>query len=113
MSQQLNNQPQYNVPLINGKVTSKDWYFFWLGLFKRLAPALETVVTVGVSPFTFSSSVGGFVLITGGTVSLVEFSRDGSTFHDYGTTVGQFQINAADLLRVTYSAPPDMVFVPT
>lgn len=113
MSQQLNSQPQFNVPLIVNKVTSKDWYLFWVGLFKGLAPALEAPVIPTGSPFTYSPQVRGFMILTGGTVSLVEFSRDGTTFYNYGTIVGTFPLNAADRIRVTYTVAPTLTFVPT
>jgi len=111
--QQLNKAPQFNQPLTSGGVTNKDWYFFWTGLFRGLAPAFEVPITPGASPYIYSPDVKGFVILTGGTVSLVEFSRDGTNFYDYGTTQGQFLLNGADQLRVTYTGAPDMVFVPT
>lgn len=113
MPQQFNTIPVYPVALIEGGKTAAPWYFFWQGLFKGLAPAAVVPTTPGASPYTFTASVKGFMLITGGTVSLVEFSRDGTTFYSYGTTSGQFTLNSADRLRVTYTVTPTMTFVPT
>lgn len=113
MPQQFNSLPTFQVSLIQKGVTNSPWYFFWQGLFRGLAPAAVVPVIPGASPYTYTAAVKGFMLITGGTVSLVEFSRDGVTFYSYGTTSGQFTLNAADRLRVTYSVTPTMTFVPT
>lgn len=113
MANQFNVLPNYNVPLMAGPVTSKDWYFFWAGLFRGLAPGNVLPVTPGASPYTYSSPAKGFVLISGGTVSLVEFSRDGVTYYATGQTSGQFTLSAQDFLRVTYSVAPTMTYVPT
>lgn len=113
MPQQFNSLPNYPVRLIEGSYTNKDWYFFWVGLFSGLAPGAVIPVTPGASPYTFTAPSKGFVLLTGGTVSAVEFSRDGTTFYSYGTTSGQFQLNKADRIRITYTVIPTMTFVPT
>lgn len=110
---QLNKLPQFGNPLIIDRVTSRDWYFFWSGLFRRLAPELETPITVGASPYTYVAPRGGFVMVTGGTVTMIEWSRDGTTFYDTGETSGQFTVSAADQLRITHGGAPDALFVPT
>lgn len=113
MPQQLNSLPNFNVPLSMKGVTSKDWFFFWSGLFRGLAPAAEVPVTVGASPFTYSAPVKGTVIVSGGTVSAIAFSRDGTTFYAIGQTAGMFTLNAQDRLRVTHTGAPTMTFVPT
>lgn len=110
---QLNTLPNFNVPLSTKGITSKDWYFFWAGLFNGLAPAAEVPVVVGTSPFTYSAPVKGSVIVSGGTVSAIAFSRDGTTFYATGQTAGMFALNAQDRLRVTYSVVPTMTFVPS
>lgn len=113
MTNQFNSLPTYRVPLQEKGVTGKDWYLFFVNLFQGRAPAAVVPTTPGASPYTYTAPVKGFMLITGGTVSLVEFSRDGVTYYSYGTTSGQFQVNASDLIRVTYTVAPTMTFVPT
>ena len=110
---QYNRLPTYDLPLVIKANTSKDWYFFWSGLYKGLPPGNVEVLAVGSSPLTYTATNKGVVLVTGGTVSLVEFSRDGVTFYPTGETSGQFFLCSSDQLRVTYSAPPSMVLVPT
>lgn len=113
MAQQFNYLPDFKVALTTKGITNSPWFFFWQGLFKGLAPAAVVPMTPGASPYIYTAAVKGFMLVTGGTVSLVEFSRDGVTFYSYGATSGQFTLNAADRLRVTYTVVPTMTFVPT
>ncbi len=114
---QLNNLPNFPTPLTNdagGKlVTGKDWYFFWAGLFTGLPPAQVAPITVGSSPFTYSPAIKGSVIVQGGTVSLIQFSRDGITNYTIGQTSGMFTLNANDRLIVTYTVLPILTFVPT
>jgi hypothetical protein len=109
---QLNVLPNFMVPLDQKGITTKDWYFFWAGLYSGLAPAAEMPVTVGASPFTYSAPVKGSVIVSGGTVSLIEFSRNGTTFYTTGQTAGMFTLNASDRLRVTWAVLPTITFVP-
>src|SRR3954468_3899620 len=110
---QRNVIPNYPVPLEKDGKTGKDWYFFWTGLYNGLPPAAEVAVTVGVSPYTYSAAVRGSLIVSGGTVSAIAFSRDGVTFYNVGQTSGMFLLNAADQLRITYTVLPTVTFVPT
>jgi hypothetical protein len=109
---QLNLIPNYPVPLQVGGRTDKGWYFFWSGMFRGLAPAAEAAVTVGDSPYVYSAPVRGSVIVNGGTVSAIAFSRDGTTFYTTGQTAGMFLLCAGDLLRITYTVLPTVTFVP-
>jgi hypothetical protein len=113
MASQFNTIPNYPVELARGRSTTKDWYFFWSGLFRGLAPGNVEEVTVGASPYVYSAIRRGSMIVAGGTVSLIEFSRDGTIFYDVGTIAGMFTLNASDQLRVTHAGVPDMTFVPT
>lgn len=110
---QLNSLPKFTSPLqING-ITSKDWYFFFSGLYTGLAPSQPSSISVGVSPFTYSAVVKGSIIVQGGTVSSIQFSRNGVTFYNVGQTSGMIPINAADRIIVTYTVKPAMTFVPS
>lgn len=113
MAQQFNLLPAYRVKLEQDENTTSAWYFFWSSLYYGLAPSAVVPLTVGASPFTYTMPAKGFLLIAGGTVSLVEFSRDGITFYSYGATVGQFHANSADRIRITYTVIPTVTMVPT
>lgn len=110
---QLNNIPNYPVPLLTGGRTNASWYFFWNGLYLGLPPAAEAAVVVGVSPYIYSPIRKGSLIVSGGTVSAIDFSRDGTTFYSAGQTAGMFTLNAADQLRITYTVTPTVTFVPT
>lgn len=71
-------------------------------------------ITVTASPFTYTNQTGvtADVIVSGGTVSQIEFSRDGTTFFGVGVTNGMFMLSPYDWLRVTYTAAPTMTLVP-
>lgn len=52
------------------------------------------------------------VLISLGTVTSIEFSRDGAAFDLIGLLAGQFFLNSGDWLRITYLVAPTVVYYP-
>jgi hypothetical protein len=71
-------------------------------------------VVVGASPFTFQNTTGQPVdlIVTGGVVSAIDFSRDNITFYSVGQTAGVFWLSPYDYLRVTYTTAPTITLVP-
>src|SRR5262249_11300732 len=67
------------------------------------------VIALGPSPFVYQALYAGTVVISGGTVSAVEWSRDGSTYY---AVTGAVPVSRLDRVRVTYSAVPNMEFFP-
>lgn len=59
------------------------------------------LINVGYSPCR--------VLISGGTVSSITYSRDGATFDATGLTAGQFELSPGDRLRITYTVAPTIM----
>lgn len=113
MPQQFNTLPNFQVPLGKQGITSKDWFLFWANLFNGLPPGNETALTIGASPYTYVAGVKGSLIVSGGTVSAIDFSRNGTTFYSTGETAGMFPLNARDSLRITYTVLPTMTFVPS
>jgi hypothetical protein len=109
---QFNRMPDYNEALVTKGVTSKGWSRFWGGLFTGTPTGPISVITVSASPFTYTATAGGTVIISGGTVTQVKFSRDGATFYVTGQTAGMFPVSQGDQLVITHSVPPTMTFVP-
>lgn len=74
---------------------------------------LPSAVAPGASPYVYQYQLGGqaSLIVSGGTVSLVEFSRDGSTWYTVGTGPGSYQLTAGDRLRITYAAAPTINLV--
>lgn len=74
---------------------------------------LPSAITVGSSPFTYqaSSSHAEQIMVSGGTVSAIEFSRDNTTFYVIGQVSGPVMLAPSDRLRVTYSGLPTLIKV--
>ena len=73
-------------------------------------PAPEDI-TPGGSPYTFTSVGRGFALVSGGTVTSITWSRDGSTYYATGQTAGFFPMELTDSLIITYAAAPTLTFI--
>lgn len=104
------NCPNYEQPLTKSGQTQSVWYRFFQGLYTGVAPTSEDAVKIGASPFSFVFPSRGFVIIQGGTVSAVQFTRAVTTLT--GLTAGIFPGSLGDTLTVTYSGLPNMLFVP-
>ena len=73
-------------------------------------PQPVQVLTLGASPWTYTAPFDGTVVVTGGTVSLLSWSRDGGvTFY---TVSGAIPVSRLDQVKVTYSAAPIAQFFP-
>ncbi len=74
---------------------------------------LPSSITVGSSPFTYQNNSGYdlIILISGGTVSSIEFSRDNSNWYDVGQTSGMFILPDGDYLKITYTEAPTMTAI--
>lgn len=69
-------------------------------------------ITVGVSPYTYAAPFSGCLSVTGGTVSLIQIIRQGTTIAT-GMTAGLIQVSKLDQVKITYSVIPTVVFLPT
>ena len=83
------------------------------GLFVAFAgtPAASSAITVGASPFAYTATTGGTVAISAGTVSAVTLTR-ASTVIATGVLAGLIPVRNGDIVTVTYTAAPTMVFIP-
>ena len=112
MSTAFNRFPTYQEPIETNEVTTRGWYSFWAGLFSGQPTAPVSAISVGASPFSYTATVGGSVVINAGTVSQVQVSRDGLTFFTTGMTTGMFPVSQGDILKVTWSVVPTMTLIP-
>lgn len=73
-----------------------------------------STITVTGSPFSYQNTTTfpADTIVFGGTVSKVEFSRDGTTWYDVGVIAGMFGLSPSDRLRVTYTVAPTMTLIP-
>lgn len=72
-------------------------------------------ITPSGSPYIYQNTDASpqEVFISAGTIVTVEFSRDGITWDSCGLLGGQFRLNPADSIRVTYVIlAPTMVAYP-
>lgn len=107
----LNIVPTYDQPLNSKGQTNSVWYFFFQSLFKGVPPSNEVAITPGASPFPYTATQKGFMIVRGGTVSAIQFTRSATNLT--GQTAGIFPLNQGDALTITYSALPTLVWVPT
>lgn len=75
---------------------------------------LPSGITPGASPYTYqnTNTYPVDVIVNGGTVSAIAFSRDNATFYTVGQINGVFALSPYDFLRVTYTLVPTMTLVP-
>jgi hypothetical protein len=104
--------PTYNESLTQGRNTSQVWYRFLQAIYKGNPPADVQPISLGVSPATYVAQQKGFLIVSGGTVSLIQFSRDGVSNYTTGQTSGAIPVSAGDSLIVTYTVLPTVTFVP-
>lgn len=71
-------------------------------------------IAVGASPFTFANpeNVPINVMVSGGTVTTISLSADGSVFTALGLLGGQYHLNPGHALQVNYILAPTMVYLP-
>lgn len=103
--------PTYEQPVAEKGQTSKVWYRFFQALYQGASPAAESTITVGASPFVYTAPAKGFMIVRGGTVSSLQFTR--TVTNVTGLTSGLFILNQGDQLTVTYTGLPVLVWVPT
>jgi len=110
---QFHSLPTYDLPLHRGEKITTPWFNFFANTFKGKPPASENAVTPTSSPFTYTAQNKGFLIVQGGTVSLIQFSRGLVANHTTGQTQGCLPLSQGDSLIITYSSAPNLTWVPT
>lgn len=98
-----------------GALAQKDWFIFFYNLYLAVTEGLpqeEEEVTISASPAIYTSVIRGQAHVGGGTVSAVEFSRNGTDWYDTGLTQGFIEMDRTDHLRITYAVAPTVTFFP-
>lgn len=96
-------------------MAQKDWFLFFTNLYTAVTdgiPQAEEAVTLAASPMTYTAVIRGQAHVSGGTVSVIEFSRNGTDWYDTGAIAGFVQMDRGDQLRVTYTVAPDITYFP-
>lgn len=74
-------------------------------------PAAVTVPASGVA-YQNTATYPVDLLISGGTVSAITFSRDGVTYYATGMTSGVLNLSPNDYVKITYTVVPTVIGVP-
>ena len=75
------------------------------------APSSAGVAVVpSGSPFTWTATAAGMLIVSGGTVSLVEVGR-GAAFYAAGLVGGLIPVSVGDKVRMTYVVAPATTFL--
>lgn len=71
-------------------------------------------IELDVSPLVFEAPGPGALLVSGGGMARLEFTRDGERWFPMGAHYGLFPLAAGDRMRLTFvdPAPANVVFVP-
>lgn len=110
---QFRTVPSYDQQITPGSHNDSTWYRYFQQNETGTPPSTELAITVTSSPFSYVFGAKGFVILSGGTVSNVMFSRTPGTFYLTGQTAGIFPGSQNDVLKVTFTVKPLMTFVPT
>ena len=76
--------------------------------------ALPSSPAVGASPFVYqnTSNYDVDIVIVGGTVSAVSFSRDGATYYPLGILQVPIMLSPGDRIQITYTVAPTLTLIP-
>lgn len=116
----LPNLPNTILPPTNALVDSRgvmatNWWRYFLNVGNQAMGTNETspaTVAVSASPFVFTTPAQGTLLVSGGPVTLIEYSKDGITWYPTGAVGGPIQLVPNDQVRITYSNAPNLTFFP-
>lgn len=74
---------------------------------------MPTALTVTASPFIYQNQSiwTQQVLVSGGTVTTLAYSRDGSLYTLMGLLGGMFLISPGDYVRIVYVLPPTVTTI--
>lgn len=91
---------------------ARPWYLYFDGVFRRLtgSGANPEAISVNPSPFSYTVADSGILMVTGGTVSAIDYGRNG-IFTDAGFTSGTLTVFEGDVVRVTYTVAPVVTLV--
>lgn len=104
--------PTYTLPVSSKGLTERAWYMFFSDVWKGKPQGAIMPITVGASPFTYQVETKGFMIVQGGTVTVIQFTRDGITNINTGVTSGCIPLSQGDSIIVTYTGAVRMTWVP-
>jgi len=91
-----------------GGIVTATWQRFFNALVG--APATIAPVTVGASPYTYTASQNGTLVVTGGTISAKTLTRNTVTISITSTNIPMAN---GDSAIIAYSVLPTVNFIPS
>lgn len=73
-------------------------------------PAIEAQA-VGASPWTYFPNSPGHILVSGGTVGGITWSRDGAAYLATGIVAGFIPVEVTDSIIITYAVAPTVTLI--
>jgi len=112
--------PAPSVPFVDpaSGMVSRAWWYWFQRIMTRTGgqsgsnygPPARVPVTG--SPFVYSPPSNGMLLLTGGGVSRLRYSQDGSGWFDAGNFYAPLPITVGGSAEVTYVRAPVVTFIP-
>lgn len=104
--------PSIQIPVIDPKtgLMNPAWQRMFIAL-TQLPVAIQEL-TAGASPYTYTASVNGYLVIKGGTVSSVTLTRGRTTIDVTGLS-DMIGLGQNDQVEITYTVAPSVWFVPS
>ena len=101
--------PGANVPVL--AQGTNFFAYAWLTYLQGLSsqPGAPQTITIGASPLSFTAAGSGSLAVNGGTVSAKTLTRGGTTV---SISANMIPVANNDVVTVTYSAAPSLVFIP-
>lgn len=115
--------PPTQAPLVDPKsetgLMTFDWGRWTWDLKRQVTidtTDLPQPLVLGASPFVYQNTLlpnhDIHAIVKGGTVNLVEVSRDGVTYYDVGVIAGMIFLSWNDFMRITYAVVPTVTLIP-
>lgn len=104
--------PNYRQAINEKGTMARVWYQFMTDIWHGKPSGDVSPLTTVSSPLRYQATTRGFMIVQGGTVSLIQFTRDGITNYNTGQTSGLFPLSQGDSLIVFYSSAPAFTWVP-
>jgi hypothetical protein len=114
---QFRGIPTYSTPFSIKDNIVAAWYRFFQDLDSGRPPEDVEPLTPTGSPFVVhQSDHAGFLIVNGGTVSMIEFYRNVQNTSgpgiNIGVVAGCLPLGQEDSYKITYSVAPTLTFVP-
>ena len=104
--------PTYEQPFTVNDNMAASWWRWFQDTDLGAPPSGEIAVNPVASPYIYSAAQKGNLIVSGGTVTSIQFSRTPNVFYVTGQTSGMFNLCANDQVKIVYSSPPTLTFVP-